>query len=121
MPITLESLKRKVGKVTLFDEDGDENALHVEYYLVLDETLDQDVQKQKAEARKQPTVDESTDELARRCIKRIAKWDLVDGKGQPVPLEVKAVRASVPHEALVMILNAIAEDKDPNSRRRGSA
>jgi hypothetical protein len=72
VPITLSQLKRKVGSVTLFGEgDDDPNALHVEYYLVLDETLDQDKAKTEAEqARKEPlTDDEALDVLARRCIR----------------------------------------------------
>ena len=114
MPITLSGLKKKLGTVTLFGEDGDENALHVQYYLVPLETWEDTIKSDAA----LKNADDATRLRAKANDLKdmVASWDLLDDRTKkPVPIETDAICAKVPHALIIQILQAIAEDRrSPN-------
>lgn len=116
MPVTLSSLKRKVGRVTLFAEDGDENALHVEYYLVPLDTWDDAIKSD--EVLKDADAETALRYRAGQLKNLVASWDFNDEEtNQPIPLETDAICAKVPSGLIMDVLKAIAEDRDPNLRK----
>jgi len=111
MPVTLANLKKKIGTLTMWDEDGDENALHLKYRLITDTTIDDLL---KDEDKKTP--EERIRDAAVQFVDNVIEWDWLQEKGgEPVPLEPNALCATIPYDAMIMILRAVREDRyNPN-------
>lgn len=121
MPVTLTGLKNKTGTVVLFAEDGDDNALHIEYYLVIEgQTVDGKLAEEK-QLRGASSQKQLLYRLKQFC-QLVKSWDLLGEDKQPIPLTPEALRAQVPLPFIYAILDAIAEDRDPNfGRSNGSS
>lgn len=114
MPVTLANLKKKVGHLTLFENGGgDADALHITYPLVTQDTIDDILKTDDTK-----TAEERIRDAAVRLKENVIEWDLLDEDEQPVPLEVNALCAKVPFDLMVIVTQAVREDRyDPNSRR----
>lgn len=120
VPVTLNGLKNKVGNVKLYAEDGDEEALHVVYYLIPPETWNDMVVNDRELKSLKETKDDSVELRfrARQLSHFVKSWDLIDDKtGEVVPLEEEAIYTRVYHTVIIDVLVAIAEDRaNPNPK-----
>lgn len=105
--------------MTLYDEEGDEKALHVWYYLVPQTTLDDELAEDRVMGG--DDLDAKTGYQAGKLSKMVAEWDLLGDDGKPIPLEADAIRAQVPLPLLYDILDAIKRDRDPNPSTSSSS
>jgi hypothetical protein len=113
MAVSLKNLKKKLGEVKLFEDDP-ENTLTVQYYLVVDETLEDQFQQELAALKdgNDPKKRRASVEYqAGRAQKLIASWDLTGDDGKPVPLDGPTILREVPFNLMSMIFEAIGEDR----------